>query len=88
MFRTYNILSKKAKLNKDKYNALVFGKLAIKWRTRAFIFAKALSEKSNQEERTSTYFPYSLMQGCAGVICLFSDLLTDENQVRFPCFEI
>ena len=32
--------------------------------------------------------PFGLMEGLSGEICFLSDILRDENDVRFPGFEI
>lgn len=59
-----------------------FKKEALIWRTRAFIFAKTLVDSDQTKE------VLGLFEGAAGEICLLSDLLGDENEVRFPGFEI
>ena len=33
-------------------------------------------------------YPYSLMEGISGDICFLSDLLRDDDDTRFPAFEI
>jgi hypothetical protein len=35
-----------------------------------------------------TWYPFSLMEGISGQIAFVSDLLRDEDDTRFPGFEI
>ena len=74
------------------------------WRTRAFLFAQALVDeelreeylpKNETEETMARYkenaepeYPFSLMDGVCGEISLLSDLLGNEDEARFPGFEI
>ncbi len=69
----------------------MFATIAIKYRTRAYIFAKALFDAKIQREalrKGVPDYPFSLMEGCSGVVCFLSDLLGNENEVRLPGFEI
>jgi hypothetical protein len=69
------------------------------WRTRAFLFAMATFDEDVQElcrnykdpQRLSKGIPdspYSLMEGEAGTISLYSDLLNEDEYVIFPGYEI
>jgi hypothetical protein len=74
------------------------------WRTRSFLFAQALVDdelreeylpKNETSENMNKYkqdavpeHPFSLMEGVSGEICLLSDLLGNEDNARFPGFEI
>jgi hypothetical protein len=61
-----------------------------KYRTRAFMFADALTDKQVQGlcTKRKRKQPFGLMDGSAGDICFLSDLLRDENEVRMPGYEI
>jgi hypothetical protein len=65
------------------------------WRTRAFRFAQAVSDKMIKRKEEAlcsqdkeTEFPFSLQDGMAGEVCLLVDLLNDEKDVRQPGYEI
>ena len=69
------------------------------WRTRAYLFANATfdedvqslcrNHKDPQRQKTGVPdSPNSLMEGEAGVITLLSDLLNDDDYVKFPGYEI
>jgi hypothetical protein len=65
--------------------------MAVKWKSRAFLFAKALIDNKIQGtlEKGKSDHPFSLMEGLSGQISFLSDLLTDEDQVvRFPGYEL
>ena len=73
--------------------------IAEKFRLRAFSFALASTDKKVQQQcqayedpnrlnKGICDHPFSLMEGLAGDICFLSDLLRDENDVRFPGYEV
>ena len=70
-----------------------------KWRNRAFLFAKAtcdediqnLCKKYEDPQRFVTGkpdTPFSLMEGQGADISLFSDLLNDEEYIKFPGYKV
>jgi hypothetical protein len=88
--RAFQFFISKDPLYKDKANL---------WRFRSYMFAKALCDtKIVKYERSCECglkitkglpdYPFSLMDGLAGEICLLSDLLRDEDEVRFPGLEV
>ena len=73
---------------------------AEQWRARAWTFATATLENAALKEAVSSYHckarkmvgvsdhPFCLMEGIAGNICLYSELLADEDSARFPGYEV
>ena len=71
---------------------------SILWRTRVFMFAKAMCDpkiKAQQNDYNvdpqSTglpFYKYSLMEGITGQIYFLSELLRDDENLKFPGFEI
>ena len=73
---------------------------AIYWRDKCLEFVKALYDFKIQKEQSDFNnfgsrkvvgepdYPWSLMEGLSGEICLLSDLLANENNMRFPGYEI
>ena len=96
LFRTFNKLSKTQNIDKDLKRQ--FARNALKWRSRAFIFALSLCDERinnliknyniSRKYLELNLHPYSLMEGHSGEVYLISDLLLDESQVAFPGFEI
>ena len=79
--------------------ARLFAGIAIKFRTRAYLFAQALFDPKlqlktfNFDDGTRLRkgvpdHPFSLMEGYSGVVCFLSDLLRNEAEMRLPGFEI
>ena len=78
------------------------GSLAVTWKTRAFMFARALIDqvfiqahlefKNSKQQPTKqglTDHPFSSIENVSGSICFLSDLLrSDEGQVCFPGYEV
>ena len=72
---------------------------ALKWRLRTYAFAQSLCDPQIQEyisqyddgvrlKKGTPDEPFSLMDGISGPICFLSDLLRDENDLRFPGYEV
>jgi hypothetical protein len=61
------------------------------WRSRAFMFAKKLSDPERQNKwysgATMMKYPYNLMEGLSGDISLISELLLNQT-TRLPGFEL
>jgi hypothetical protein len=58
------------------------------WRTRAYLLAREISKQRVTDENLQTTHPFSLMEGVSGQICFLSDLLRNENELRFPGVEV
>ena len=53
-----------------------------------FAFALSDSKIQNKQIQEPTNHPYSLMEGLAGEVLFLSQILNDEEEARFPGFEI
>jgi hypothetical protein len=88
LYRTYKRL---ADQEKCEWKANVLKEIAKTWELRTFIYAKAIFDPKTQNQMPDKFkpvYPFSLMEGISGVISFLSDLLQNEDEVRFPGYEI
>ena len=97
LHRVFIRFYKESKDDEEQQNLML---RSIYWRDRCLEFVKAMYDEKIQEACSEHNnfgarmtqgvpdYPWSLMEGLSGEICLLSDLLTNENKVRFPGFEI
>ena len=99
LYRLFKWLSDESVLNSD---VSMFKTISIQWRIRAFMFAKTLcdpyirkqseqyiiSKKIERLTEGKPDHPYSLMEGIAGEVCFLADMITGEDSMRLPGFEI
>ena len=101
LYRTFRRLSQITLKDdtEDREETKRLAQIAEKFRLRAFSFALASTDRKIQRQcqeyedpqrlnKGICDHPFSLMEGLAGDICFLSDLLRDENDVRFPGYEV
>jgi hypothetical protein len=99
LYRLFKWLSSESILNTE---VSMFKTISIQWRIRAFMFAKTLCdpyirtqseqylEKKGVKRLTTGKpdHPFSLMEGIAGEVCFLADMVTGEDWMRLPGYEI
>ena len=83
----------------DEKDVAKFKRIAGLWRTRVYMFAHALFDPEVQNRvkyfhdgfrkvKGTPDYPYSLMEGVAGEVYFLSELLTEDDDMRFPGYEV